>query len=156
MISTQQIQILTELTTREDAHEPARVAGFDLQNLSQGRVAAQGLQMEPHHDPELGHRVVESGDLFLESTDESTENVIENAQQQVLFAFEIEIESAVSHLGLFGHVGHPSREVTLDGEDFGRGTEDFLVFELAGCETARRTTVRHEASWARTVTGRDE
>lgn len=105
--------------------------------------------MEFRKTLQLRARIRDLLQLFVGNAQEQREGVFKRRHQDLLFAFEVEIDRAVGYVGLARDIRDTGIEVSVLGEDVYGGLQDAVALFRAGALGMASTGVRRGTSAAR-------
>ena len=115
-------------------HELARLAELDGEHLGHGGLVGDQLQVGVDERAQLLGRCP-PGDRLAQPLVDLPHPVLEQRDQQVVLALEVEIDRSVGDPGVLGDLGDPRREEPVAREDPLGGREDPLAL-VAGAIAA--------------------
>ena len=116
-------------------HELAALAQLDREDLGGGRLVVHELQVRPDERAQLLARRL-AGDRGLERAVELLHAALEQRDQQVVLALEVEVDRAVGDAGFLRDVGDLRGEEAVAREDPLGGVEDALALVAASPSVA--------------------
>ena len=126
------LEVADDVVMRELLDELCALTHFGLHEDGHAAIAGGAFKMEPCDEFELLAGVVEGLELFFDHGVEVAEEGIEGGAEDVVLAFEVEIDGAVGDAGAGGDGADGGVEVATLGDDFYGGVEDALVLFTGG------------------------
>ena len=144
-----------ELRRGEALHELRRLPELDLKNDGQGPVAAEPAEMEPGDFPQPLDRIGQGVDAPPAVGDRLLHRPLEDRDEEVVLAAEVEVDRAGGDAGGAGDVGDLGVEEAARGEGIDRGAQQRVALvgsvDSGGGLAARRVVAvgMNECSFSR-------
>ena len=116
-------EILAQVGRRKALHEFRRLPQLDLKDDGEVAIAAHSLEMQSCNLAKAFNRATFGGHALASGGNRLGHRPLEDRNQQVVLALEIEIDGAGGDAGGTGDVGDLRIEEAAGGEGFGRGAE---------------------------------
>ena len=126
-------EIVAQLGGGEALHELRRLAQLDLEHHREGAVATEAVEVEPGDLPQPIDRIAQAGDALAAFGDRRRHRPLEDRDEQVVLAAEIEVDGAGGDARGASDVGDLGVEEAASGEGVDGGADQ----QRRACRRAR-------------------
>ena len=126
-----QPEVVAQQRRREALHELHRLAQLDLEDDGEVAVAAEPFEVQPGDAAQPLGGIGDAVERGAALGEHLAHRALEDRDQQVVLALEVEIDGAGRHAGGAGDVGDLRLEEAVLGEDLGGGAQDGVALVAA-------------------------
>jgi len=123
-----QPEIVAEQRRRQPFHELGRLPQLDLKHDREVAVVAEAREVGARQAAQPLARIPQVGGGGAAGREPLAHAALEDRDQEIVFAFEIQVDGAGGDAGGAGDVGDLGVEEAALGEDVNRGAEDGVAF----------------------------